>query len=323
MNIHVKKIISEIDWEIKMRRLYLLKEHKKGRFDFQTFLNDFKPYHVNNILLQPLIEQKLTEINKNFEHSDTITNPKNIKYMLHPEKNTHNFLEHGVLFCSVFITPENEFYYTQYYRNLSPQTFMAKLNSPTSSKEQETWQEILQKVSYGMIETYADEKDLVILCYHLNSGASEIMKRYNPQNFKRSTNRLTLPMEDINPALTWKEIRTLLNILIQKLDDTCMNILNRADVVNFIVRHADEIKQLLPNITQEEKEDFKHFYEQQKDWFYLLPQAIDLTQNRYYSKIVNPEHTREVATTLHDIIQFMALQITMNDKKNVIKKIKI
>lgn len=307
------EIINKVDKEIKNKRLYLSKEHRNGIFNFQEFYDKYVPYYVDKEKkLQPILNDTLTQINK---IDDVRFNAINIHDYY---KFAEHFLNEGVIAKTLLVDKNGNVILSYYYKNLVPKNYIGKINIP--EHENILIGNFLYHISEG-VEHKIDDIIELELKTHFHESIRKLFKIEN-KNF--SSRIFTLKLEKENKPINLNEIISNLKIIIDRLDDTCFNIFTRVDRLNYLLEHKQEIKNLLQeNFNSQDREKFNQFYNEQKEWFYLLSEAIDLTRNKYYKDKVDEKIMKNQTKELNELIQFISYSLYLNNENVNKKKLKI
>lgn len=312
----IDKIIEEVDRKIRVERIYLHKAHKNGIFDFQLSGNNFEPYKVDHErIIYPLIENIIGNSEKSI---DIIQDVYLLKEPLIVSKLDKDYFNAGVLGRTLLLDKEGTFVFTEYYKNIKPQSYSFKLVLPN---DEELKLKALNRLAYGGSRSVNVDK-ILEASIHFPEPLRNEMKSLNPDMRFNSKSKFSL--EKDYRDLSWKEIQINIKNLIDRLDDTCVNIFNRVDYINYLTNNVAEIKSTVDNLDQEDRDQFKEFYKKNKDWFNLIVPAIDLTQNQYYKDRVNSKSIKEQAQKMQEIMQYIVINIIVdNAPKNNGKKNKL
>jgi hypothetical protein len=303
----INEIINAVDYEIKVKRVYLHKKHKNGIFDFQLFGEKLEPYQVlHDKMIYPVINNLIG----NKENSIDIMQDVYLLKEWETDDLPNNYFKNGVLARTILLNKDGLFALTNYYKTIAPQSYVLKLELPVDEKIQ---MQVLQKLAYSLKSTV--ENKYLEIDIHLPEPARTQMKLLNPGMRFNSKSRFYL--EKLQNNITWKEVKNSIVSIINKLDDKCVNIFNRIDHINFLTNNIDEIKDVIDNLTLEEKQDFKTFHKENKDWFNLIVEGIDLTKNKYYKDLVNEEEVKQQSSDINEIIQYITLHVIL--EKNIVR----
>lgn len=310
----INEIINEVDRKIRIERTYLQKKHKNGIFDFQTSGIELEPYNVDHErIIYPLVETMLGN-NTNIDVIEDVYLLKESKKVYQLRK---DYFDTGVLGRTLLLDNNGEFVFTEYYKNILPQSYNLKLNLP---EDEVLKLKILNSLS--CCESSVNSNYELEMSIHFPDPIRTEMKRLNPGIKFNSKTRL--PLEKISKDLSWTEIQTNIKNLIDRLDDTCVNIFNRVDYISFLTQNGSEIQTTVNNLSNEDRNNFRNFHKDNQDWFSLIVEAIDLTQNHYYKNRVNPEKSKQQAKNMQEIMDYMVMNIVVNSaKNNIVKKKKI
>lgn len=306
-------IIEKIDNEIKGKRLYLTKEHKNGIFNFQEYYDKYVPYYVDyNKKLEPLI----TEIrNKTNEVGNTKFNSVKISDY---DNFVESFLTKGVIAKTLLIDKEGNVILTHYSKNIEPINYIGKINVPKNENLENG--SFLYQISEANIEEYNEEISVELKTYF----PENIRKLFKVENENFSSRIFKLNLEKENKPINLNDVLFNLKIIIERLDDTCFNIFTRVDRLNYLLENRKEIQKIMQkNFNSQERENFNQFYNENKEWFYLLTEAIDLTRNKYYKEIVIEKEIKKQTEELNEIIQFISYSLYLSSEKNHKQKFKI
>lgn len=308
----IKQIIYEVDKEIKIKRSYLHKKHRNGIFDFQLSQEQVEPYKVeHDKYIYPFVKTLLGEQSYN-EIQDI--------YLL-VNYNADNFYKEyfntGRLARTVLLNKTGLLVVTEYYKNVAPQNYAYKFTIPEDPVLQLT---VLQKLAYqGAKLEDSMELELYI---HFKEDLRQIMKQLNP-GVKFNTDS-KFPLQKQTNDITWKEVKLAVVGLVNKLDDTCVNIFNRVDYINFLSDNVSEIKLAIDEMNIADRQEFIKFHSDNKDWFGLIVEAIDLTKNKTYKDYVDHDKVKEQAKRIGEVMQYIILNvITDSTPKVEVKKKKI
>lgn len=307
----VEEIINAVDKEIKIKRLYLHKKHKNGIFNFQKFGLEYEPYDVKyEKVIKPFI-LKLMDVKEDINYGI-----KDI-YLLDDSYPTDidSFLHNGILTRTILLDKQGNIVLTNYYKNVAPQHYTYTLKLPEKEELRKT---ILERFEMGFRGLNKD--NCMFFDIHLPKEARKEFKALNPE-IDLKKHWMKLKKQD--NIITWKDVNQSVISIISKLDDTCVNILNRIDYINFLANNVSEIKNAIDKVTPEEKSIFKKYNDDNKDWFNLIVEAIDLTKNSFYKQFVDVEVIKEQASNINEIIQYITLNIILDSNKQVVKKNKI
>lgn len=302
----IEEIINAVDRKIRLERIYLQKKHKNGLFDFQNVGISFEPYNVEHErIIYPLVEKMTVD---EFHLSEDILDIYLLKeYNI--EKLHKNYFNTGVLGRTILLDKEGTFVLTEYYKNIQPQNYTFKLHIPEENKL-----DALNRLSYSIDKVFINknhEKELH-MNVHFHEQLRQDMKRLNPDlTFNRNT---CLVLKKEIKKLVWKDIETNIKNLISRLDDTCVNIFNRVDYINYLTENVDEIKNTIDHLNDTEKQTFKEYYLQNKDWFGLIFEAIDLTNNKIYQHLLNNEQNKIQAKKVEDVMNYLVYHIVLDNK---------
>lgn len=309
----INEIIKEVDRKIRVERMYLHKKHQNGIFDFQLSGVEFEPYEVSHEkYIYPLIEKMINNTNNSIDIIQDVYLLNDIESYKLPQ----DYFNSGILAKTLLLDKEGLFVLTQYYRNITPQNYTFKLELPI---DEEMHLKVLNRLAYSNREL---SSNILQMSIHLPEPLHHEMKRLNPGMRFNSKTQFVLEKEDID--LTWTQINHSIKVLVERLDDTCVNIFNRVDHINFLTNNVEEIKYVIDNISNEDRQQFKKYYKDNKDWFNLIVEAIDLTQNKFYKTYVDPAKIKIQAERINEVLHYIALNVLVdNAPKENIKKNKI
>lgn len=312
MNI-LLEIINNIDKEIKNKRLYLSKEHKNGIFNFQEFYDKYVPYFVDKEKkLQPIINDEQTKVNKLDEVKFTSINIYNYYEFV------ENFLTEGIIAKTLLMDKEGQIILTHYYKNIEPQNYISKIKVPDN--ELTKTGNFLYHISEARLYKENDYIELELSTHFYEN----IRKLFKSENENFSSRKFNLKLEKEVKEININDILLNLKTIIERLDDTCFNIFTRVDRINFLLENKKEIKNIIQEtFSQQDKESFNKFYEEKKEWFYLLAEAIDLTRNKYYKDKIEKKLMKSQTKEINELVQFISYTLYLNSDNTKKKKLKI
>lgn len=309
----INEIIAEVDRKIKVERVYLHKKHKNGIFDFQLSGIEFEPYEVSHDkYVYPLVENLINNANKSIEIIQDVYLLKDIEVYKLPK----DYFNSGILAKTLLLDKEGLFVLTEYYRSIPPQNYTFKLELPVDENMQ---LKALNTLSYSSRNF---NNNIIQMSIHFPEYLRHEMKLLNPGVKFNSKTQFVLEKAEVD--LTWEQINHSIKVLVDRLDDSCVNIFNRVDHINFLTNNVEEIKSVIDNLSNEDRQQFKDYYKEKKDWFNLIVEAIDLTQNNFYKQHVDHAKIKSQAERINEVMHYIAINVLVeNNQKNLVKKHKI
>lgn len=334
---NVYEMIGKIDSIIKNNRLYNIKSIHSGDFNFQeptsNQYDSFSPYFVDiNSLFKYIKEEKILDWNST-QQSWGFTDENKNQYSMMNTEHINNvitglFLDHGIFFASCFVS-NTHIVFATHSKKLVPQIYETTF-SPIKGNSNISILNYLQTLNSRLDFTYQhpQSKDFLLKI--------ELDQEQNPnkhlRNFLKENTQFSIGKEYDDPKLFIKlKAKEAFNFdkfiycmdetLSMHFFDTDPNIFSRASLIRYIIQHYEDIKNYLPNITEEEKSKLNRVFnpqsEEQFNKLFLLPNSIDLNNNKFYGQepydheVFDADYGSE---KLKNLINYIYLEMKIKDR---------
>ena len=304
------------------KKLYLIfKNHFFGNFDFQNSLNNYRNYEVKHDKLIANIGKlvELEKFNKKDHNYGDYYLIKNTNWLLTQlDFQSNNFLETGIYGNLIAINNTREIKLALFSLNFEPKIYSFYFNA---IKPQGSQPFFLTSAIRSISFDYAVKE--LTLSFNDNYNTHTIKSFLNINDFSfKNQSQIKLATTSVN-EFNWHTYFQSLKIIVGKyLFDSDVNILNRADLVNYLYENRFLAISKFNNLEKNEQEEFKNFYITNKEQIDLIGLSLDLSENKYYSNFDSSRNSWG-ANDIITVLNKMYLQSTLSEEKSVVKKLKI
>lgn len=306
----------------------------------------YAPYAVDyEVLVKTLKDTRIVFEPKTFYQAGNIKTAQGDYFLMSnygaEDQFYDSYLNKGIYFLTGFISDKGHLVVATYSKNFEPRIY----------EESFTPMKVEGKSPFILSESLTDKRPFYFNCEGKNTDYELKLEidtsEYKINNFKAflslnshlkyektllsakknsySYEYLSLfitPQDDFKWATFAKCIEKLST---DYFNDTDMNILNRADMVAYLVKHTERVESELTALKHEEKEHILSIFKDKAEFMNLMPSSINLNYKSIYKefeveKCYDKDYGAERLNTMFNFIKF---QLALKSDKKDSKKLKI
>lgn len=351
MDKDIYQIISDIDKYIKLNKLYLSKEfHGSGKFDFHSVYSNqyqnYAPYSVDyEVLVKSLKNTGIIFEPKTAYQAGTVKTSQGDYFLMSnygaEDHFYETFLNKGVYFVTGFISNKGHLIVATYSKNFDPTVYEEKFNpikeegkSPFILHEALKVKRPFYFKSEGQDEDYKLTLNIDTSAYKVNNFQAflKLNSYLLYENIPLSKKKNSYSDEYLSLSLSSKDkfkwstvAKCIEKLSTDYFNDTDMNILNRADMVAYLVSHTQRIESELNILKPEEKAQILTIFKDKADFMNLMPESINLNYKSIYKQFpVEKGYDEDYgAERLNKMFNFINFQLSLKSDKKDNKRLKI